>query len=99
MSFASAGLGEVLTYSCNEEMRFITYVAATTLIVGCKFSEENKRWALTLDKRNRPIVDCISLTADAFFAAAIAMNCRKSIIDHMFLCSQGRMLNHYDKKE
>jgi hypothetical protein len=99
LEFLLPGLGEFCTCRCNRVMRFILFFAVIILAVGCKFSEENKRWALSLDKSNRPITDCLQLNSDGFFAAAIAMNCQKSVVENMFLCSQGRMLNHYDKKD
>jgi hypothetical protein len=60
----------------------------------------SNKYVFSSDRSDRPITGCLQMGSDGFFAAAIAMNCQKSLIENIMLCSNGRTLSYYkDKNE
>ena len=67
------------------------------LVVSCV---KDERWVFSTDRKDRPITSCIKMGKDGFFGAAMAMNCQKSIIEHIKICSLGRTLQYfYEEKK
>lgn len=75
-------------------------ISALTLLislVGCEWTQ-TKRWVISTDSKDRPVTGCLSMSADGYFAAAIAMNCQKSVIQNILLCSQKRTLQYFESE-
>jgi hypothetical protein len=68
------------------------------LIFSVSSCNGDKRYVFSADKNERPITGCLEMGVDGFFAAAIAMNCQKSVIENIMLCSNGRTLSYYHEK-
>lgn len=50
-------------------------------------------WLLSVDSQNRPIVGCFSVDLDAYKAAALSMDCRRSnAVETIDVCSNDRLL-------
>lgn len=50
-------------------------------------------WAFTTDYKERTIIGCMEMNGSGLAAVMIAMNCRKSVMQGMSLCSQQRSLH------
>ncbi len=58
----------------------------------------NHQYVFSSDRKDRPITECLEMGSDGFFSAAVAMNCQKSVVDNILLCSHGRTLSSYPDK-
>ncbi len=64
--------------------------------VSC--TKNNQRYVFSSDRKNRPITECLEMGTEGFFGAAVAMNCQKSVVDNILLCSHARTLSYYPDK-
>jgi hypothetical protein len=60
---------------------------------------QNTVYVLSLDEKDRPICDCLETNSDGLAAIWVSMNCKKSVVDNIYLCSEERALHVFKKKD
>lgn len=75
---------------------FISVLAFTGT---CASLEATDMWTFSIDKANRPIVGCLKINHKDLSTLWISMNCQKSIVQNIYLCSQGRAVQVFEEKK
>jgi len=52
-------------------------------------------YAFSADGKNRPITGCLELDNHSLSAVILSMNCKKSVVPNIILCSQERVVQFY----
>jgi hypothetical protein len=79
----------------NMNLMLIIMLVQALLSSSCN---DKRRHVFSSDRKNRPITECLEMGTEGFFGAAVAMNCQKSVVDNIFLCSHARTLSYYPDK-
>lgn len=77
------------------------FMTAISICLGVGLSKSawaKDRWVYSLDGANRPITGCLKLDESGYGAVIMAMNCKKTVVPTMHLCSEGRMVHWYENE-
>ena len=56
---------------------------------------ESPMFAFSVDSQNRPITGCLEIDSHALSSIIISMNCKKTVVPHIYICSQERLVQYY----
>ena len=84
---------------CEKLTRFTVAALLIIFLFSSPTMAEEPMYAFSLDGQFRPITGCLDINNHSLNAVIISMNCKKSITPHIFLCSQGRMVQYYSSSK
>jgi len=78
-------------------MKSIQILVALSIIfsLSSPTMAEEPMYAFSADGKNRPITGCLEIGNHSLNAIILSMNCKKSIVPNIFLCSQKRVVQYY----
>src|SRR4030067_195532 len=56
---------------------------------------ESPKFAFSVDSKNRPITGCLEIDSHSLSSIIISMNCKKTAVSHIYICSQERLVQYY----
>lgn len=56
---------------------------------------ESPMFAFSVDSQNRPITGCLEIDSYSLSSIIISMNCKKTAVPHIYICSQDRLVQYY----
>ena len=56
---------------------------------------QSPMYAFSVDSQNRPITGCLEIDSHSLSSIIISMNCKKTAVPHIYICSQGRLVQYY----
>jgi hypothetical protein len=63
--------------------------------LGLPVAAESLMYAFSVDSQNRPITGCLEIDSHSLSSIIISMNCKKTAVPHIYICSQDRLVQYY----
>lgn len=92
-----ARLQQNIIINGDKKMKLIQIIIALliTFSISSYTMAEEPMYAFSADGKNRPITGCLEIGNRSLSAIILSMNCKKSVVPNILLCSQERVVQYY----
>jgi len=89
----------ILIVSCKGRYLMKHLIIVGIILFSCLLvipvAAESPMFAFSVDSQNRPITGCLEIDSHALSSIIISMNCKKTAVPHIYICSQERLVQYY----
>lgn len=78
-----------------KKMLLLAKLNLVAILSSLPVAAGSSKYVFSADRQLRPITDCLAIDNYSLSAIVISMDCQKSLISNIILCSQGRMVGVY----